>query len=88
MADVADKVKKRLEHGEDIILNRFRKWWRPVTCIWLSGTLLVNGVVVPLVQLLRTGNGEVDLAALSLLVTSIVAAFAVREWGLIKGAGR
>lgn len=75
---------QKLEKGENIILCRFRKWWRPVTCIWLSGTMLVNGVVVPLVQLIRTGNGQVDLLALSALVTAIVAAFAVREWGKVK----
>lgn len=60
-------------------LNLIRRWWRPVTCIWIAGTMAVHGVVLPLM------GKETDLSGLSLLVTAIAGAFAVREWGKVKG---
>jgi hypothetical protein len=62
-----------------------RRWWRPVTCIWLAGTMGVHGVVLPLYMIFRHGQTPTDLAGLSLLVTATAGAFAVREWGKIKG---
>jgi len=62
-----------------------RRWWRPVTCIWLAGTMGVHGVILPMYMLFRHGQMPTDLTGLSLLVTAIAAAFAVREWGKIKG---
>ncbi len=55
------------------------QWWRPLTCLWISGTMLVHGIILPL--LTRT----TDTMALATLITATAAAFAVREWGKIKG---
>lgn len=61
------------------VLSVIRRWWRPVTCIWIAGTMGVHGVVLPLM------GKDTDLTGLSLLVTATAGAFAVREWGKIKG---
>ena len=56
------------------------KWWRPFCCLGFVATIWTQGVVLPLLN-----QTSPDLTGLSLLVTSIVAAFAVREWGKHKG---
>lgn len=56
------------------------QWWRPMTCVWISGTMLVHGVVIPLWT-----KTPAELSGLSLLISACAAAFAVREWGKIKG---
>lgn len=61
-------------------LRLARRWWRPVTCIWISATMAVHGVILPLFYAKDT-----DLTGLSLLVTACAGAFAVREWGKTKG---
>lgn len=79
-------IKQRLLAIEAVALCIIRKWWRPVTCIWIAGTMAVHGVVIPLYMLLRHDQmPTTDLTGLSLLVTAIAGAFAVREWGKIKG---
>lgn len=67
-------LKTRLLAAEKVALCVIRKWWRPVTCIWIAGTMAVHGVILPL-----TGK-ETDLTGLSLLVSAVAAAFAVRTW--------
>lgn len=71
--------KERLLAAEKVALCVIRKWWRPITCIWIAGTMAVHGVILPL------KGTATDLTGLSLLVTAIAGAFAVREWGKIKG---
>ncbi len=73
-------LKDRILAAEKVALCIIRKWWRPVTCIWIAGTMAVHGVILPL-----TGTAT-DLTGLSLLVTATAGAFAVREWGKVKGA--
>jgi hypothetical protein len=70
---------------EQKALRLIRRWWRPVTCIWLAGTMGVHGVVLPLYMFFRHGEMPTDLTGLSLLVTATAGAFAVREWGKVKG---
>lgn len=83
------KLKERILAAEAVVLCVIRKWWRPVTCLWIAATMAVHGVIVPLYALLRTGEmPNTDLTGLSLLVTAIAGAFAVREWGKIKGVDR
>lgn len=72
-------LKSRLLAAEKVALCVIRKWWRPVTCLWIAGTMAVHGVILPL-----TGK-DTDLTGLSLLVSAVAAAFAVREWGKVKG---
>ena len=69
----------RLAALERCWLQRIRRWWRPITCVWIAGTMAVHGVVLPLL------GKETDLTGLSLLVTATAGAFAVREFGKIKG---
>jgi hypothetical protein len=47
--------------------------------------MAVHGVAIPLVMLIAHGQMPTDLTGLSLLVTATAAAFAVREYGKIKG---
>lgn len=56
------------------------KWWRPFCCVGFVATIWTQGVILPL-----TNKTAPDLTGLAALVTSIVAAFAVREWGKLKG---
>lgn len=80
--------KERLLAFEKTALCVIRKWWRPMTCIWIALTMAVHGVVVPLYMLIAKNEmPNTDLTGLSLLVTAIAGAFAVREWGKIKGVG-
>jgi hypothetical protein len=79
-------LKARLMAAEAVILCIIRKWWRPVSCVWIAGTMAVHGVIVPMYRLLKHDEmPSTDLTGLSLLVTAIAGAFAVREWGKIKG---
>jgi hypothetical protein len=78
-------IKENLLAFEKVILCVVRKWWRPITCLWIAATMAVHGVIVPLFQLITKGEVSTDLTGLSLLVTSIASAFAVREWGKVKG---
>ncbi len=79
-------LKDRLLAAEKVCLCVIRKWWRPITCIWIAATMAVHGVIVPLYVLLKQGQAPTDLAALAALVSAVAAAFAVREWGKVKGA--
>lgn len=68
------------------LLNRIRRWWRPITCVGIAGTMAVHGVILPLWMLIYQHAMPTDLIGLSALVTATAGAFAVREWGKIKGA--
>ena len=73
-------LRERILAWEAVALCVVRKWWRPATCVWIAATMAVHGVVLPLM------GKDTDLTGPALLVTSIAAAFAGREWGKIKGA--
>jgi hypothetical protein len=64
----------------DIALCLIRKWWRPITCVGIAGSVMVHGVILPL--MIKQSS---DLTGLAALITAAAAAFAVREWGKIKG---
>ena len=72
-------IKERLKAFEKGALVFIRRWWRPITCVWIAGTMAVHGVILPM------QGKETDLTGLSLLVTATAGAFAVREWGKAKG---
>lgn len=76
----------KLNRAMDIALCAIRKWWRPLTCLWIAGTMAVHGVILPVLVFARSGQLATDLTGLSLLVTATAGAFAVREWGKIKGS--
>ena len=56
------------------------KWWRPLTCLAIAGSVFVHGIILPLMT-----KTYPDLMGLSALITAATAAFAVREWAKIKG---
>lgn len=62
------------------LLNAIRSWWRPITCVGIAGSVIVHGIYIPIV----TGQA-VNMAELAALITAATAAFAVREWGKVKG---
>lgn len=74
-------VKATVLRWQEAALCFVRKWWRPATCIGIAGGAIVNLVVIPLV------NWQVpDMTAAAAYVTAATAAFAVREWGKIRGS--
>lgn len=73
-------MKDKLLQIEAVALCVVRKWWRPLAALSIAGTMFVNGILIPVWR-----KETPDLTGLSLLVTSIAGAFAVREWGKIKG---
>jgi len=77
--------KQHLFAFEKAALCIIRKWWRPVTCVWLSLTMAAHGFVLPMYALLAHGDTMTDLSGLSMLVTAIAAAFAVRTYEKTKG---
>lgn len=70
----------KLEAFVRITINR---WWRPVCCAGFAGTLIVNGVVLPLITLTPA-----NLGGMAALVGAIAAAFAVREVGKAWGTAQ
>lgn len=74
------KIALSIQSVLEFILHFLRKWWRPVTCMWISGSVFVNGIYIPL----KSGV-PADMIALSALITAAVAAFAVREFAKVKG---
>lgn len=74
-------VRQTVLRWQEVALCFVRKWWRPATCIGIAGGAIVNLVVIPLV------NWQVpDMTAAAAYVTAATAAFAVREWGKVKGS--
>ena len=74
-------IRARVLHAQETALCFVRKWWRPLTCIGIAGGAIVNLIVIPLAK------WEVpDMTAAAAYVTAATAAFAVREWGKIKGS--
>ena len=74
-------ILQKINHILNIPLCIIRKWWRPLTCVWISASVFVNGVYLPI-----KSNTPADMVALAALITTVTAAFAVREWGKIKGS--
>jgi hypothetical protein len=76
---------KRLLAIQEALLCLVRKWWRPVSAVFIALTMGVNGVFLPLARWWRTSEFDTDLMGLAALVTATAGAFAVREWGKVKG---
>ena len=64
----------------EVALCFIRKAWRPVTCAAIAGGAVVNLVLIPLATFTVP-----DMAAAAAYIAAATAAFAVREWGKIKG---
>lgn len=74
------KILSVINMAFDILLCAIRKWWRPFTCLGMAMSIYVHGVYLPMET-----KTPADLLGLTGLVTAVVAAFAVREWGKSKG---
>lgn len=65
---------------QEMALCLVRKWWRPLTCLGIAGTMIVNGIIIPIVK------WEVpDMTALAAFVAAATAAFGVRAFEKYKG---
>ena len=72
--------KRKAIAASDMVLCLARKWWRPMICLGIGGSLIVNGVVVPLVT--HTYPDLVGLAA----VVAAASPFAwFRTYEKVKG---
>lgn len=65
------------------VRNFINMGWRPASCLCFVGALFVNGIWLPVVTLTPA-----NMVALGALITSIVAAFAVREVGKHIGSSQ
>lgn len=74
------RIMDRIERVMDIALCLIRKWWRPLTCVGIAGSMLVHGIILPLMT-----KSYPDLMGLAAVITAASTAFAVREWGKAKG---
>lgn len=73
-------MKGALVRGLNVTICFARKIWRPLTQLGIAATLIVNGVVVPLVK------WEVpDMTAMAAYVAAATAAFGIRAWEKHKG---
>ena len=57
-----------------------RKWWRPLVQLGIGGSLIVNGVAVPLMT--RTSP---DLTGLAACIVAAAPFAAIRAWEKAKG---
>lgn len=68
---------------QETLLGIVQKWWRPLTCLGLCGSVFVNMILIPLKK-----GIPIEFVPASTFVTAIVAAFAVREWGKMNGSSQ
>ena len=64
----------------DSFIHYSRVLWRPLAAIAIISALLVNGTIIPYLN-----KEVVDLEGLATVIAAVATAFAVREWGKIKG---
>jgi hypothetical protein len=71
----------KLSAAQDVALCLVRKWWRPTICFGIGGSLVVNGIVLPL--LTYTSPNLAGLAALvGAAATYAVARSFEKKWGV------
>lgn len=75
------KIPPKLALASEIALCAVRKWWRPIVCISMGLSLLVNGVALPLI--LRQFP---DLTGLAALCVALAPFAWLRTHEKIKGA--
>jgi len=78
---VTVKIPAKLAILSEIALCAVRKWWRPLVCISMGLSLLVNGVLLPVVT--RTFP---DLTGLAALCVALAPFAWLRTHEKIKGA--
>lgn len=73
---------ERLQQAENFLRERIRVWWRPVSCVGISGGVVINAVWLPL-----TTHIPLEPYGFAAIITACATAFAVREWGKVQGGG-
>lgn len=65
---------------QDAALCFVRKWWRPLVQLGIGGSLLTNGVAVPLIT-----RSYPDLTGLAACIVAAAPFAAIRAWEKAKG---
>lgn len=73
-------MKRLILDAQAAALCAVRKWWRPLVQLGIGGSLIVNGVAVPL--LTRTSP---DLTGLAACIAAAAPFAAIRAWEKAKG---
>lgn len=73
-------IKAAASNAEKKLRKIIRVWWRPVSCIGIAVGVCINAVYLPIAT--QTPLEPMGFAA---IITACSTAFAVREWGKIKG---
>ena len=66
--------------AQEAALCAVRKWWRPLVQLGIGGSLIVNGIAVPLIT--RTYP---DLVGLAACIVAAAPFAAIRAWEKAKG---
>lgn len=74
-------LKSKFLELQEMALCLVRKWWRPLVCLGIGGSVLVNGVIIPLLN--RTVP---DLIGLAALITAAAPFAWLRTHEKIRGA--
>lgn len=61
-------------------LNFARIWWRPIFSFIAVGTILVNGIIIPLIT-----HSLPDLTGLSTLIGAVATLYVARTYEITKG---
>lgn len=73
-------MKDWLLKAQGVALCVVRKWWRPMVQLGIGGSLIVNGVALPLIT--RTFP---DLTGLAACIVAAAPFAAIRAWEKAKG---
>lgn len=73
-------LRARLMAIQNIALCIIRRWWRPLVQLGIGGSVVVNGVVLPLIT-----RQWPDLTGLAALVVAASPFAAIRAWEKVKG---
>lgn len=73
-------VKAWAARAQQVALNLFRTWWRPLACVNAAATLFVNGIYLPLVK-----GQPADLTGLAAMLGAMAPFAIARTAELIKG---
>jgi hypothetical protein len=63
-----------------VALGLARQWWRPLGAASVVGSLIVNGMVVPLLH-----HQPLDLSGFALVITAFAGLYGVRSYEKVKG---
>lgn len=73
-------MKSAILAAQAAALCAVRKWWRPLVQLGIGGSLIVNGVAVPLMT-----RSYPDLAGLAACIVAAAPFAAIRAWEKAKG---